>query len=222
MKTAHWLGLALICLQVAYAADNRNLFRYDSTQLLNIEEKSSENRSGAVIHDILFNDTAGQSMTAYLVVPQGKGPFAAILYVHWLEDPATSNRTQFLKEAEELAPRGTVSLLVNMPWSAPNWFRNRNMKGDYDFSIRQVQNLRRAIDVLARRSDVDPKRIAYVGHDFGATYGAVLLGVDARVRYAVLMAGTPILSDWFLLGSKIEGEERQVFIQKMAPLDLRP
>lgn len=93
------------------------------------------------------------------------------------------------------------------------------MKDDYNFSIRQVQNLRRAIDVLAHRPDVDPKRIAYVGHDFGATYGAVLLGVDARIRYAVLMAGTPILSEWFLLGSKIEGEERQAFIQKMAPLD---
>jgi len=214
-----WLICLFFCAQLSWAVDKHDLFRYDPSQPLNIEEKASEDHAGVTVHDISFNDSTGQSMTAYLAVPQGKGPFAAILYVHWLEDPATSNRTQFLKEAEELAPRGTVSLLVNMPWSTPNWFRTRNMKEDYDFSIRQVQNLRRAIDVLAQRRDVDPKRIAYVGHDFGATYGAVLLGVDSRVRYAVLMAGTPILTDWFLLGAKMEGEERQSFIQKMAPLD---
>jgi len=118
-----------------------------------------------------------------------------------------------------VAQHGAVALLIDMPWSVPGWFKNRNMDDDYDFSIRQVQNLRRALDVLTQRPDVDRKRVAYVGHDFGATYGAILLGVDSRVRYAVLMAGTPILSDWFLLGSKIQGGERQVFMQKMAPLD---
>lgn len=219
MKITRWLICLFFCAQLSSAADKQDLFRYDSSQPLNIEEKSSEDHAGFTIRDIRFNDAAGQSMTAYLVVPQGKGPFAAVLYVHWLGEPETSNRTQFLKEAEEVASHGAIALLVDMPWSVSGWFRNRNMKDDYDFSIRQVQNLRRALDVLTQRPDVDRKRIAYVGHDFGATYGAMLLGVDSRVRYVVLMAGTPILSDWFLLGAKIEGEERQAFIQKMAPLD---
>jgi fermentation-respiration switch protein FrsA (DUF1100 family) len=33
------------------------------------------------------------------------------------------------------------------------------------------------------------------------------------------MAGTPILSDWFLLGSQIQGAERDAYIKKLAPLD---
>ena len=172
-----------------------------------------------MVHDISFDDVAGQRMNAYLVVPQGKGPFAAVLYVHWLGDPETSNRTQFLKEAEDLAQHGSIALLVNMPWSAAGWFANRKLADDYEFSIRQVQNLRRSLDVLLQRPDVDRMRVAYVGHDFGATYGATLIGADARVRYAVLIAATPILSDWFLLGAKIQGDERQAYIQKMAPLD---
>ena len=218
MKTTRCLALFMMVAS-AVAASQSNLFRYDPSQPLNIEEKSVESHDGFVLHDIRFNDAAGQSMSAYLIVPQGKGPFAAVLYVHWLGNPETSNRTQFLKEAEEVAQRGAVALLVDMPWSVPGWFRNRNMEDDYNFSIRQVQNLQRAEDLLTRRPDVDRKRVAYVGHDFGATYGATLLGVDRRVGYAVLMAGTPILSDWFLLGSKIEGAEREAYTTKMAPLD---
>jgi dienelactone hydrolase len=219
MKIAKWLYLGLLCVHLTWAADNNKLFRYDSSQRLNISENSSEVHGTIVVHDISFDDVAGQRMNAYLVVPQGKGPFAAVLYVHWLGDPETSNRTQFLKEAEDLAQHGAVALLVDMPWSVSGWFTNRKLADDYEFSVRQVQNLRRSVDVLLQRPDVDRKRVAYVGHDFGATYGAILIGVDARIRYAVLIAATPILSDWFLLGAKIQGDERQAYIQKMAPLD---
>src|ERR1041385_7166967 len=219
MKIAKWLCLGLLSVHLTWAAYNNKLFRYDASQRLNISENSSEVYGTVVVHDISFDDVAGQRINAYLVVPQGKGPFAAVLYVHWLGDPETSNRTQFLKEAENLAQHGTIALLVDMPWSAAGWFANRKLADDYEFSIRQVQNLRRSLDVLLQRPDVDRMRVAYVGHDFGATYGAILIGVDARVRYAVLIAATPILSDWFLLGAKIQGDERQGYIQKMTPLD---
>src|SRR5262249_14280790 len=99
------------------------------------------------------------------------------------------------------------------------WFQNRSLGDDYAFSVRQVQNLRRSLDVLSQRRDVDRKRIAYLGHDFGATFGAIMLGVDQRVSYAVLMAGTPVLSDWYLLGSKLQGAERDAYVKRMALLD---
>ncbi len=42
-------------------------------------------------------------MPAYLVVPAGKGPFAAILFGHWAMDGSpTRNRTEFLEEAVAL------------------------------------------------------------------------------------------------------------------------
>ena len=219
MTIARQLFFLLCCVPSLFAAVQRDPFRYDQSQPVNMEEKSSEDHGDVTVHDLRFNDVSRQSMTAYMIVPQGKGPFAAVLYVHWLGGTDTSNRTEFLNEAEEVARHGAVALLVDMPWSVPGWFSHRNMQDDYDFSIRQVQNLRRAIDVLARQGNVDSKRIAYVGHDFGATYGAILLGVEPRIRYAVLMAGTPILSDWFLLGTDIQSEQRDAYVKKMAPLD---
>src|SRR3954464_12585224 len=50
------------------------------------------------------------------------GPRPAILYLHWYEPPRpTSNRTEFLAEAVELAGAGAVSLLIDTPWSAEQW-----------------------------------------------------------------------------------------------------
>jgi cephalosporin-C deacetylase-like acetyl esterase len=44
----------------------------------------------------------------------------------------------------------------------------------------QVIDLRRALDLLLSHDDVDPKRIAYVGHSFDANCGAILDVVDKR------------------------------------------
>jgi predicted peptidase len=47
--------------------------------------------------------------------------------------------------------------------------------------------LRRALDVLLSSPNVDPKRLAFVGHSDGAELGAILAGVDHRIATAVLM-----------------------------------
>jgi dienelactone hydrolase len=54
-----------------------------------------------------------------------------------------------------------------------------------------VVDLRRGLDLLAARSDVDPKRLGYVGHSFGAQWGAILSAVEPRLTAVVLMAGVP-------------------------------
>ncbi len=215
----HLLWALFSMCALAFPADY-GLFRYDASSPLGIQQKGTETSGTIDVRDISFSGATGESIKAYLVAPQGSGPFAGILYVHWLGTPATSNRTEFLQEAKKLAQqRKVVSLLVEMPWSQPKWFRQRKLDDDYEFSVRQVKNLRRALDVLLSEKGVDAKQIAYVGHDFGAMYGALLLAVDPRVHYAVLMSGTPIFSDWFLLDSDLKGAAREKYIASMAPLD---
>ena len=50
--------------------------------------------------------------------------------------------------------------------------------------------MRRGVDLLLARKDVDPKRLAFVGHSYNASIGAILSGVDRRFKAFVLMAGT--------------------------------
>ena len=73
--------------------------------------------------------------------------------------------------------------------------------------------------MLLSEPGVDRKRVAYVGHDFGAMYGALLAGVDRRPAAYVMIAGTKSFSDWYLLGRKLEGAARQAVVDELAPLD---
>lgn len=206
----------------APAAPVADLFDYERTRPLDLRETSVVAKDGVTVRDLTFAGADGKRTAAYLVSPStdGKGRPAA-LFVHWYEPHSKdSNRTQFLDEARALARRGAVSLLVETMWSDPAWFRARDSAQDYERSVAQVRALRRALDVLLARPDVDPSRVAYVGHDFGAMYGAVLAGVDPRVTAGVaLQAGTTSFADWFLISAKLEGDARKAFVERLAPLD---
>src|SRR5215470_9576428 len=173
------------------------LFAYDAKADLEFRETGAEKRGAATVRDVTFGAIpGGPPIKAYLVVPDGPGPFAGVLWVHWLGEPKTTNRTEFLDEAAALAPRGIVSLLVDAMWSVPDWYKNRVPEQDYDNSIRQVVALRRAMDLLASRPGVDRARLGFVGHDYGGMYGMIAAGLDQRARTYVFVAVASSLNDW--------------------------
>jgi predicted esterase len=150
-----------------------------------------------------------RTLTAEIVAPAHGGTAGpGLLFVHWLGDDATTNHKEFEPDARALAAKGATCVLLDAMWSTVvngkrDWFSTvRSTDTDYQNSIEQVVDLRRALDLLVAQPGVDPHRVAYVAHDFGAMYGAVLAGVDPRPQYFVLMAGTTSFADWYLLGKK--------------------
>jgi cephalosporin-C deacetylase-like acetyl esterase len=179
------------------------LFKYDSTLPLGMKVKEVEKRLGATVLDVTFDALMGKDIAAYVVTPEGHGPFAAVLWVHWLGEPATTNRTQFLNEAVNLASKGVVSVLVDAMWSSalnPDWFGKRVPEEDYGNSIRQVIALRRGLDLLLSQPEVDKTRVGLVGHDYGGMYSMMMAGVDQRAKACVYVAVVPSLNDWAFLG----------------------
>jgi dienelactone hydrolase len=127
-----------------------------------------------------------------LVVPEGKGPFAAVLWGHWYWSNSTMrNRSEFLDEAIVLAYSGVVSLLPDGPISRPGHVENKAPLNDAETPelIQAIVDMRRGADLLLARSDVDPARLAFVGHSYNAAVGGTLSGVDKRFKAFVLMAG---------------------------------
>lgn len=194
------------------------LFDYDRDAPLEMRVLDTATENDAILRDIAFAGVNGP-IKAYLVRPAtaATDSLAAILYVHWLGSPSTTNRTEFLHEAVALADRGVVSLLVDAMWAEPKWYQNRIPEEDFDRSIAQIKNLRRALDVLLSQPGVDPQRVAFVGHDFGAMYGAVMGAVDRRPTTYVLMAGAPHFIDWFLFARQPADLEN--YRVQLAPLD---
>jgi len=206
----------------------RRLFDYDQNAQLDVREVSSIKRDGVRILDITYASPKSGRVTAYLVAPIRKGRFAGVVFGHW----GYGTRTEFLPEAVLYARAGVVSLLVDDLGVRPSPWR-RHAEGDQpeavrDNFIQSVVDLRRGIDVLLARPDVDPNRLAYVGHSSGAHWGAILSAVETRLKTVVLMAGVPNEStimmesddpDYVSARQSASKEELDNYFKTVSPLD---
>jgi len=55
--------------------------------------------------------------------------------------------------------------------------------------IQQVKDLRRSIDYLETRPDIDSKKLAYYGMSWGSMAASPVLAVEERFQVSVLLAG---------------------------------
>jgi len=175
----------------------QGLFDYDRSLAFDLKEVSSRDENAVTIRDLNYAayNPAHKRIDAYLVRPKGRGPFAGVLFFHWLGN-VKSDRSEFLDEAIALAKRGTASLLIqgHFPWIE----EPTEAQADRRQIIDQTIEVRRALDLLLSQPEIDRRRIAFVGHDYGAMYGSIVAGLEKRVKAYVFMAATPTFSDWSL------------------------
>jgi dienelactone hydrolase len=180
----------------------RHHWAYDEHAPLDIKQRGLQVRYGTKVFDISYASPVGNRapsvgpnggiVTAYLIVPPGPGPFPAVIYGHWcMPGSDKKNRTEFVDEALVLARSGVISLLPDHVSVHPGFVEDTTPlnKQQIDVTVQQDVNLRRGADLLLARKDVDPKRLAYVGHSCDASAGAYLSGLDKRFKAFVIMAG---------------------------------
>lgn len=176
----------------------RQIFDYEQSLPLDAKEVGVEDRSGISVRDISYASPKGGRVTGYLILPSGKGKFAGLIFMHG----RPGSRNTFLNEAISLAKAGAVSLLIDAPFSRSGESKREfdptvtKPKDDRNIYIQTVIDLRRGVDLLLSRSEVDSKRIGFVGHSYGAHTGAVLAGVEKRIKAFVIMAGNPSLTEF--------------------------
>ncbi len=216
---AHALVLSVVLNVCTFAASP---FDYDRQAGFDVLVKAKVTRGEAVVSDLSFFTVAGDKFgqtAAYIVAPRSGAPKAAILWVHWLGEPETTNRTEFLSEALELAKDGVVSLLVDTMWAKPRWYRDRVLDRDFEDGVGQVTALRRALDFLQQQPGTADVPLAVVGHDYGGMYAAIAVAQEQRARACVFVACTPSLLDWAFFAQKPASP--QEYERENAPLDLR-
>jgi cephalosporin-C deacetylase-like acetyl esterase len=170
-------------------------FTYDTATPLDVKQVSAKAQDGVTVQDITYTGAHGDTVPAYLVTPKGSGKFPGIIWGHWLmPGAANSNREEFLEEAIALAQSGVVSLLIDAPQARPNYKPSPNPI----LIAQQVVDLRRGLDILLSHSDIDPTRIAYVGHSWDAGIGAILDATDKRFTAFVFMSGPQSMKEYVL------------------------
>ncbi len=220
MTTALFLAVL-----IQAAADPSHLFDYDRDSPLDFRAASEESVDGVTVQDVSYLSARKGRVPGYLVKPAGEGPFAGILYMHW----GQGDRTEFLSEAVLLAKRGAVSLMIDAPYhrpDIPSYSFVADPEAEREGYLQLVADLRRGFDLLAARKDIDSKRIGYVGHSLGATWGGALAGIDSRLAGYVLMGGLPRLTDVLgddsyakLLQQAFTREQLERYVEVISPIN---
>jgi dienelactone hydrolase len=200
------------------------VFAYDPQAPLDIQEVSSRRDDGVTLVDLTYASPMGGRVPATLVVPDGAGPFAGMLYQHGMP----STREPLIPAAMEHARMGAVVLLIDAPFARRSNGMDASVtmtEQDRREQIQLIVDLRRGIDLLVSRPEVDPERLAYVGVSYGGAMGGLLAGVEDRVKAYVLKVGDgglvthstgPEDRAWWLA---IAEDQRRQWVEWMWPIE---
>jgi cephalosporin-C deacetylase-like acetyl esterase len=191
-------------------------FDYDKNAPLNAREHEVTVRDGIRVSLFSYENAKGGRTEGMLVVPVSiKGKTGAIIWTH------SGGYFNQLSDAILMAHGGAVSLLVN-PASGGD-----SAEATRDAMVATIVSLRRGVDLLTARSDVDPQRIGFVGHSYGAMMGTVACAVDKRFKAAVFEVGLLGMSihirtsphPWAAGVRRDLGDKVEDFLRVIEPID---
>jgi dienelactone hydrolase len=197
MRAAAALGLATVFLAACGARSEpstappaqRGPFGYDRGAALQVQSRQVAGGRAGTVQDLSFTSPRGGRVPAYLVLPASKGRHPAVVLLHG----SGGDRRELLGLAAGLAARGIVGMTIDSPVARLQTqtlpaglagVRRRSAQLE-----QEVLDLRRAVDVLRARPEVDPRRLGFLGFSAGARSGAILAGVEPRIGSFVLISG---------------------------------
>ena len=169
----------------ATAADQA-LFAYDVNAPLNLQKTVESTKNGVEVSAISFSSPDGGSVTGLLLDPITRSSLRpGIVLMHGM--PGTARG--MAPYAQLLAEHGAVVIAIDAPFARRAGEPVRISAGDRAEQIQLIKDLQRAVDVLRARVNVDEKRIAYLGISYGGAMGALFVGIERRLKAAVLVVG---------------------------------
>lgn len=162
---------------------DRAVFAYDANAPLNLQQTVQSTDSEVQVSSIAYTSPGGGSVPGILVEPVGRpGPRPALILVQVFQANALTPL------AKIFAQSGAVVIAID----PPSWrYRGAGpvqlfTSQDRTEQIQMIKDLRRAIDILQAHPNVDDNRIGLAGNSYGGMMGALLVGVDSRLKAAVL------------------------------------
>ena len=166
-------------------------FDYDAAAPLAFRDTGRANSNYPVVLRNVSFTSGAKRLQAFLALPPGGGKRPGVVYLHG----SGGDRGQLLVQAMWLAGRGSVTLAITAPSAgaatdaAQGLTPVQGLQRQRDLAVGDVVAVRRAVDLLRTRPEVDPERIGFVGWSGGARTGALLSGVEKRIGAFVLMSG---------------------------------
>ncbi|MCW5941758.1 MAG: dienelactone hydrolase family protein [Fimbriimonadaceae bacterium] len=130
-----------------------------------------------------------------LVRPDGEGPFPVVIVLHYW---GAANLEIERALADELAARGIAALMIDLPYHlqrSPSNVTSGSLairpdpQAMVETMTQATLDVRRAVDWIGTRPELDATRLGVFGTSLGAIVAALVYGVEERVRYGGFLLG---------------------------------
>lgn len=161
-------------------------YSYDRNLALNSTLSHLDAGKDSTRYKLIYDSVHDQRVTAILAIPKRFAPpYPAVMLMH---GSGGHKDADYIRAASmTLTAQGYATISIDAQYRGDRILPNR--KGDLqpdsftmrDAWVQTVVDLRRAIDYLFSRKDIDRTRIGYLGFSMGAMLGADLGGVESRI-----------------------------------------
>jgi hypothetical protein len=138
--------------------------------------------------EVAVDSAPGVKLAGTLTLPQGKGPFPAVVMITGSgaqdRDETILGHKPFAVIADRLTRDGIAVLRVDDRGFAKSTGDFAKATDD-DFAVDAAAN----VAFLRKRADIDPKRVGLIGHSEGGLVAPKVAAKDPKLAFIVLMAG---------------------------------
>lgn len=158
-----------------------------------IEYLDEEKREGVIQHRIRLEVAPGMKEEAYLLVPEGGGPFPAVVIPYYEPRSSIGRGAELRDFGIQLSRRGFVTLSIG----SPGGDARLPEQGEADcqplsFLAYVAAN---SFNALAQLTYVDARRIGIVGHSYGGKWAMFASCLDERFACAAWSDGGVVFDE---------------------------
>ena len=202
-KRIYWFSgiiaiLLLLAFTIIYASDTsatlpvNEYYAYDKTIPLKDSLNLLKDTTDFKLYHVTYNSVHHKKVTGILSLPKiGTSPLPVVILMHGLGD---NKNVDYVSYGNDLFLKNGYAVL------RIDFSEHGERKEDvYDFSLtgnykhwsrdiisQTVFDLRRAVDFIETREELDAQRIGYYGISLGGITGTIFCGIDDRIKVPIV------------------------------------
>lgn len=202
-KRIYWLlgtiaVLALPAAAIFYARDTsaalpvHEYYAYDKAVPLRDTLKLLKDTTDFSLYHLTYSSVHGKKVTGLLSLPKNRAaPLPIVILMHGLGD---NKKVDYVSYGNDLFLKNGYAVLridFSEHGERKNDVYDFGLTGNYKHWSRNiisqtVFDLRRAIDFIETRKELDAQRIGYYGISLGGIAGTIFCGIDSRIKVPIV------------------------------------